>query len=239
MGGCSTADGRKVKWHLLYRSGTMHEMTDEDLAYVRRSGILVACDLRSNSERSRHPNRLSNVADIGYWCRDHDRPPGDLHRLTVAPDSTAERTRQLMRSLYRTLPYEFRDAYREIFRKLDDGKVPLVFNCAAGKDRTGVLAALLLTALGVPRPAVMERYLLTEQFFEQFCVMFMQRRGNKFLNGLRPEVWHPMMRADTTYLDSMFDQLDAAHGSTEGYLRDELGVDAAFSERIRSQLLEN
>jgi len=238
MGGYAAADGRTVRWKRLYRSGAMHDMTDEDLGYVRRSGILIACDLRSNSERARHPNRLSVVADIEYWCRDHDRRPGDLHRLVLAPDSTASRTSGLMRALYRTLPYEFRDTYAEIFRKLRDGRLPLVFNCAAGKDRTGVLAALVLSALGVPRSVIMQDYLLTENVFEQCCNMLLERRGIAAFAGLSPEVWHPMLRADRSYLNAMFNQLESGHGTAEGYLRDELGVDAAFAESLRSQLLE-
>ena len=116
---------------------------------------------------------------------------------------------------------------------------PLVFNCAAGKDRTGVLAALLLTALGVSRQSVMDDYLLTERFFDRCCGMFMERRGNASFVGLPSEAWHPMLRADSAYLTAMFDQFDSAHGSTEGYLRDELGVDLAFMERLRSRMLED
>jgi protein-tyrosine phosphatase len=238
MGGYPTMDGRRVKWNRLYRSGTTHAMTNEDLQYVFASGIRYACDLRSNSERNHQPSRLSGIADIEYWFRDHDRPPGDLSRLIKESSASPERTRERMRMLYRDLPYEFRDAYRELFVKLANGQMPLVFNCTAGKDRTGVAAALVLTALGVPRESVLEDYLLTEQFHEQCCEMILRGRSAAYFGGIAREIWEPMMRADSDYLDAMFDQLNAAHGSAVCYLSEELGVDEAMVGRLRSQLLE-
>ena len=214
-------------------------MTEADLRYMESIGLVMACDLRSNSERRNQPNRLSGVPSVEYWSRDHDRPPGDLQRLVLAPDSTAERTRELMRSLYRSLPFEFQHAYRAIFLLIAACRVPLVFNCAAGKDRTGVMAALLLTALGVPRAMVMADYLLTEAFFEQCCNLFLERRGRTRVVGMSDTVWHPMLRADASYLDAMFCHIESLHGSTEAYLRDALGVDRALTAQLRERLLED
>jgi protein-tyrosine phosphatase len=238
MGGYPTRDGRRVKWKRLYRSGTTHALTGEDVEYVLTSGIRHAYDLRSNSERDGYPSRLSGIAGIEYWFHDSDRPPGDLSRLIKQPDARPGRTRELMLSLYRDLPYKLRDTYRTLFLKLAAGHLPLIFNCTAGKDRTGVAAALVLSALGVPPSFVHEDYLLTEQFFEQCCRMHQGKNAASPFGGMAREVWEPMMRADSAYLAAMFDQLHAAHGSTEAYLSDELGIDNATIERLRSELLQ-
>jgi len=78
VGGYPTIDGRRVKWNQLYRSGTTHAMTDEDLQYVFARGIRYACDLRSNSERHHQPGRLSGIANI-------ERPAGGrrVSRVTI------------------------------------------------------------------------------------------------------------------------------------------------------------
>jgi len=114
----------------------------------------------------------------------------------------------------------------------------MVFNCTAGKDRTGVAAALVLTALGVPRRVIHEDYLLTERFYDRCCDVMMKDGGNRFFDGVDRQLWEPMMRAEDAYLDAMFDRLDAAHGSAERYLRDELGMSAGMIDRLRSHLLE-
>jgi protein-tyrosine phosphatase len=241
LGGYRTADGRTIRWNRLYRSGTTHRMTSGDLLEVAARGIRYAFDLRSNSERKRHPNLLRGIAAMDYRFRDHERLPGDLlglMQLLRQAGARPEGSRAVMLSLYRGLPYEFRDAYRDLFNHLAEGHLPLVFNCSAGKDRTGVAAALVLTALGVPREVIAADYLLTERFFDPCCELMLQDGGYTYFAGVERVLWEPIMRADRAYLDAMFDQLTAAHGSADAYLADELQIDAAMLDRIRSHLLE-
>jgi len=238
LGGYATNDGRAIRWNRLYRSGTTHRMTSGDLQHIVSRGIRYACDLRSNSERRHYRNRLNDVPDIEYWCHDHDRLPGDLGRLIRQPNARPEHSRAVMLAVYRELPYDFRGAYRELFTRLSNGQLPMVFNCTAGKDRTGVAAALVLTALGVPRRIIREDYLLSELFYDQCCDVMVNDGGNRFFGGVDRQLWEPMMRAESAYLDAMFDQLDAVHGSADRYLCDELGMHAGMIERLRSHLLE-
>lgn len=238
LGGYRAADGRTVRWNCVYRSGTTHALTPADVARLGLQGIRSAYDLRSNNERREQPNRLRDIADLAYRYRDHDHLPGDIRRLLKSPDVRTEQTHEVMIGVYRTLPYEFADAFRALFQLLADGEVPLVFNCTAGKDRTGVAAALLLTALGIPRDAVLEDYLLTAQFFDQSCEMILKPGGAPLFGSLDRAVWEPLMRVHPQYLDAMFEQLLTTHGAVEGYLRDQLGMDAEHRERLKSQLLE-
>jgi len=132
MGGYRVAAGRTVRWNTLYRSGTTHAMTADDIAQLATKGIRYAYDLRSNTERREYPNRLTEIANLAYRYRDHDRIPGDIKRLLASPGVCAKDARQLMISVYRQLPYDFRDAYRSLFQHLVAGNLPLVFNCTAG-----------------------------------------------------------------------------------------------------------
>lgn len=238
LGGYRSADGRTVRWHCVYRSGTTHALTVGDIARLGAQGIRYAYDLRSNQERREQPNRLRDIANLEYRFRDHDHLPGDIRRLLKSPEARAEHSHQVMLDVYRTLPFEFADAFRILFRHIADGDIPLVFNCTAGKDRTGVAAALMLTALGVPRETVFEDYLLTEQFFEQSCKLILRERAMPMLATLDRAIWEPLMRVHPEYLEATFEQLASSHGSVEGYLRDQLGLDAAQLESLRSRLLE-
>jgi protein-tyrosine phosphatase len=237
MGGYLAADGRCVRWGELFRSGTTHAMTAADVASLSARGIRFAYDLRSNKERRDYPNRLREIANLDYRFRDHDQLPGDIRRLLRSPDVAAENSHRMMLDVYRKLPYEFADAFTALFRLLLNGDLPLVFNCTAGKDRTGAAAALVLTALGVQRDVVMEDYLLTGQFFERSCEMIL-KEGGPFLASIPKAIWEPLMRVHPDYLNSMFEQLEASHGSVSGYMRDLLGVDQADIEKLRANLLE-
>lgn len=238
LGGYATVDGRSVRWNSLYRSGTTHAMTQEDLAHLGVRGIRYAYDLRSKAERRQYPNKLNGVADIEYRFLDHDQRHGDIARYIEAGFKGPEQTRELMFSLYKKFPYDFRDAYRALFVHLANGDLPLVFNCTAGKDRTGVAAALILTALGVPRETVVDDYVLTEQFLERNSELILRGNGDALFAGVGREIWEPLMRADAAYLQVMFDQLTSAHGSVDQYLEEELGVTDEAMARIRRNLLD-
>ncbi len=238
LGGYSAADGRCVRWKTLYRSGTTHAMTREDVAALESCGIRYAYDFRSNNERRHYPTRLTDIAQVTYRFRDHDRLPGDIKRLLSSPDAHADRSRALMIAAYRQLPYEFADAFRSLFQYLSNGDLPLVFNCTAGKDRTGVAAALVLSALGVSRETILEDYMLTGQFFEQSCDMMRVTGGAGLFSKVDREVWEPLMRVDPDYLHAMFDQLHESHGSVERYLNAQLGIEEQSIDRLRVNLLD-
>jgi protein-tyrosine phosphatase len=234
LGGYRTCDGRRLRWRRLFRSGLMSEFTADDLERIKSLDIRFICDLRSNPERASRPTRWPNLNAINRWWRDHEGSTGDVVRALSVPHASAQSMRELMIEAYRTLPYEQADSYRELFRAIADGELPLVFHCSAGKDRTGIAAALLLSALGVPRDTVIDDYLLTERFFEGTCRLA-ETHG---FNQIDPVIWEPLMRAEHAYLDAMFGALEQRHGSVDGYLVEILGVDAVLKQRMAQQLLD-
>ncbi len=238
LGGYAAQDGRTVRWNTLFRSGTTHAMTTRDIAALEALRVRYAYDLRSNRERSSRPTRLTAVAQLEVRYLEHEHLPGDLQEALKSPRTGPQHSRQLMISLYRELPDQFTAAYRALFHHIAEGDLPLVFNCTAGKDRTGVAAALLLSALGVSREQIFEDYMLTEQFFERSCEMILADARALMLKDMDRAVWEPLMRVDPDYLNAMFDALTVKYGSVEHYLRERLGVDEARLARIREYLLE-
>ena len=226
-----------MRWNRLYRSGTMHAMTKEDLAFISDRGIRHVYDLRSSTERRDFPSPLHGCLDIEYSFSNHDQSTGDITKLLKGPETQPEHSRDAMMALYRVLPYEFRDAYQELFYHLAEGDLPLVFNCAAGKDRTGVAAALVLTALGVPREIIIEDYLITDEFFDRSCEIVLSGSHAEFFSGVDRKVWEPLLRADAAYLHVMFDELTINHGSVDLYLSKVLGINSRILSEMESNLL--
>jgi protein-tyrosine phosphatase len=237
LGGYPAADHRFVKWRTLYRSGTSHALTAQDVERLSAAGIRFAFDLRSNKERTAQPNQLTKIVGLQYHYRDHGHIAGDIRRLIESPGVLPQHARDLMISVYRELPFDFRESFRHLFQLLEQGHLPLVFNCAAGKDRTGIAAALVLTALGVPRDVILEDYMLTEHCFDRSCELLLGNYLGLFAQVDRA-VWEPLMRVHPDYLNAMFDQLSKSHGSVANYLAQDLGVDGEFTKRLRDRLLE-
>ena len=95
---------------------------------------------------------------------------------------------------------------------------------------------MILSILEVPPSAILEDYLLTEQYFERSCDMFLDEYQSLFA-GVAREVWEPLMRADADYLQAMLERLEAEHGSVVDYARSELGLSEGALARIRSNLI--
>lgn len=236
MGGYATADGRVVRHGVLFRSGTMSMLTEADERHLAGLGIATVCDLRRPGERHRDPTRWCGPAGAFYWSRDYEETSGVLGELLHGSAPTAEGVRARMMALYPEILVDHMPSYRFLFERLLGGHVPLLFNCSAGKDRTGVGAALILAVLGVPRETIVEDYLLTND-----CADFsrMMKPGDPAIERYRAvgeEVLEPLLAADTDYLEAMFDSLDRDHGGLDAYLRG-IGVDEPATARLRDLLL--
>jgi protein-tyrosine phosphatase len=237
MGGYATEDGRTVKRGVLFRSGVMSLLTEADEAHLASLGIATVCDLRRPGERRREPTRWCEPAGVFYWSRDYSESSGVLTELMRGAMPTADAVHQMMVDLYPEILVDHRLSYRFLFERLAAGHVPLLFNCSAGKDRTGVGAALILSVLGVPRDTIVEDYLLTNRFADFGRIM--ARGGDDYerYTKIDPAVIRPLLAADASYLDAMFASLDRDHGGIDAYLA-EIGVDGDVKTRLRGLLLD-
>jgi len=238
LGGYRTVDGKQVRWGVLYRSGNPANLTAADFGYLARLGIRSVCDLRTNAERKSEPNRWAQTQAIAYWTRDYAVSSANLDSLVANEYTKPEEVKASMADVYRKLPFDQAPGYREIFRQLATGDVPLAFNCTAGKDRTGVGAALILSALGVPRETVLADYALSDK-----VVDYRKIYSGEKLAALGPMAKLPvqsldaLFASDPEYLRATFAAIEGKYGSVDVYLRRELGLDESQLEAIRRKLL--
>ncbi|MDB5968703.1 MAG: protein tyrosine/serine phosphatase [Hydrocarboniphaga sp.] len=236
LGGYLTVDGRRVRWGRLYRSGSMAGLTQADCEYLSGLGIRLICDLRTSSEREAMPSPWRDADGRRYWSRDYAMSFGDLRGLLKSSPPTAEQVRETMLSAYRQLPFEQAPAYRELLKRLAGGELPMVFNCTAGKDRTGIIAALILDVLGVPREVILDDYALTNELLAGH--RFSSGGKPSLLSHLSPDVIRAVMGSDPAYLRTAFAVIEERHGCIAHYLRDVLDIGEQDLNSIRRELLE-
>jgi protein-tyrosine phosphatase len=238
MGGYAAASGRHTRWRTLYRSGYMSHVDDEDGALLRSLGIATICDFRANGERERRPTRWHENHPTELWSRDYDFSAGALDQVIERADLTASEMQASMINLYRELPFEQAPSYAATFARIAEGKVPLVFNCSAGKDRTGLAAALLLTLIGVREETVLADYLLTNETIDGLIAYMRHEPRYSEMMRDRPEAAQPLLRAEAKYLETAFAAITAQTGSVENYFRTVLGLGADAQAEIRVRLLD-
>jgi protein-tyrosine phosphatase len=237
VGGYRTADGRKVMWGKLYRSASVGRYTAEDQALIRALSVGSIIDLRSTRERQTDKSPWMQDAGVGYWTRDYDLSGGNLGALFAkGAKIDAATMRGAMIEGYRGFPKEQAASYRMLFDRLLHSDKAVIVNCTAGKDRTGLATALVLSALGVPRDTIMRDYLLSNSALDMDALR--ADAGLKAAAAALPaDVIQLLLDVEPAYLDAAFDQIDKDYGSVENYLKRELGVDRAAIQRLRQRML--
>jgi protein-tyrosine phosphatase len=237
MGGYLTMDGRRIKHGMLYRSGTMAFVSADARAQLISLGIKTICDLRRPNERRAQPTTWHEETPTRYWSRDYEETSGVLADVVRHGSPTAESMYSAMISVYRALPHDHAPAYQFLFDQLVAGEVPLLFNCAAGKDRTGLAAALVLHALGVPRETIFADYMLTNS--ADFSWMLGRNEGAlQKLADRAPDVCAVLLSANENFLTAAFEEMDDRHGGIDRYLAEVLGVDGIAKQRLRMVLTD-
>ena len=234
IGGYAAADGRHVRWGLIYRSGASVMLTPDDLAKVNALGLRNMVDLRSDEERVLAPTRIDGVAysAVGY----------SMAALMSGMNGGAV---QNGAAVYRGFPKMLAPQLRIVFDLLKRGQGPIEYNCSAGQDRTGFTTALILSALGVPRETIIEDYHLSTTYrqplYEMPHIDLARYPGNavaqmfgRFQDDPAMRVARPLKEADgTPFLKGAFDEIEAKWGSVDAYLEQEIGVSAADRAELR------
>lgn len=241
LGGYRTTDGRYVRWGVLFRSNDLADFTDNDIDYLSEIDIRLQCDLRSESERARRPNRAlqTPAPEILEY---------PIHQVSMNPDEIQEaiRTgtiasigiRQIMLSTYRSFPGKQIDYWANIFDRLEDpSNLPFLVHCTAGKDRTGFISALLLLALGVPEDVVYEDYMATNSYRAAYNSMVLRWAPVYSLFRTSREDLLPLLDARREYLEASLQEIKNRWGSVDVYLESALGLTPEKREALRENLL--
>jgi protein-tyrosine phosphatase len=225
----------------LLRSGHHARATDADPARLEELEVEVLVDLRRRAERTVQPNRLP-PGFRGRIIESGDTDEGEAPHVTFlrTTDLTEESVRGFMLETYRGLAFEPRhvDLFSRYFQALAQSQGAVLIHCAAGKDRTGVLAALTHALLGVHSDDLMADYLLTNEAAR--------------LDARAPEIAEVIARTygrepslvavraflgvEPGFLQAAFAEIQARYGSVETYLDDVLGVDSDLRDRIADRL---
>ena len=217
LGGYQAADGKKVAWGLVYRSGDLHNLTEADQKLLEARNIKTIVDFRMPEEIAKAPHaHLATVARTVALPIEY----GNILNLENAKTSTPE---MMMMELNRSLAAEAQEQYRAFFRLLAEPEnAPLLFNCSCGKDRAGFAAALFLASLGVDRETILDDFMLSADGV---------REKYADIVAAKPAL-APILTVKREYLEAAFETIDTRYGGLDPYLREILGVDIALMRSL-------
>lgn len=237
VGGVETADGRIVKTGMLFRSDELSRITERDLAKLHELGIKLVCDLRSPGEIKRrgraHAIEVVQIPLSENEAGNRKQLLGFLFGKTGADDF-----RDFSRRTYNHIAFEQTARIREVFTLLaEEGHLPAVIHCQAGKDRTGYIVALILLSLGVPYERVLADYLRTNDQYEPRLAKLIRVMRIATLARVSEQRIRLVLMAHPEFLDEVHDRIIKTHGSVAAYLREACGVEPATLDTLKRRLL--
>jgi protein-tyrosine phosphatase len=217
LGGYPTVDGRETRWRTLFRADGLYRLTPDDAEHVVGLGVRTVIDLRTDNE-VKHRGRFP-VADhdVAY----HHLPIIDAtwgETSTLETDDTVE----FLVWAYREMLAEASPRFADAMTLLADRDVPpAVFHCAAGKDRTGILSALVLGSVGVPDDIIAADYGLTERAMQRLIVWAKEHQPE--LADVYAKMPARFAAADPRAMKVILSDISTKHGTVRNFVR-EIGV---------------
>jgi protein-tyrosine phosphatase len=238
LGGYETADGRRLKWGQVFRSGHLARVTEEDKRLLKRMGIKMICDFRTPGEMEAQPDWLPEDGSTTYLhypiVHGEFDPVAAMESMHKGDISWL--TEDFMIKRYIQKIDEFPKVWGEILKILTDpDNRPMVFHCTAGKDRAGACAALILLALGVPEDTVIYDHGLSNVYIADALEKINERIRKM---GVDPEKVAPYFTAPRNAIIAFVDNIRKSYGSASEYLMTKAGVNKETLELLKKELLD-
>lgn len=239
LGGWQAADGRTVRHGLLFRGSALADLSDEQRDRVHALGLRFVLDLRAPGEcvdRADYvPGGAEYVRISGMYDAHGDEvdfSPAGITRMLSQIEANPER---FMMDLYTSMAFG-NPAVHALVERFRAGQAPLYFHCTAGKDRTGVCAAMLLMLLGMDDDAIVEEFLLTNDYRAQIINNPPSTMPDGF-EFVDPDEWAQMNGVTEQDLRAVFAAIDERYATREAYFADEFGIDATSLAELRNRYL--
>jgi protein-tyrosine phosphatase len=227
LGGYVGHEGRPVQWRKIFRSDHLASLDAHDLKQLQSLEIARAFDFRGVLE-----SQAQSYAWPGIQRHSLSIEPTVVQRLQAKHSSgqplSAADALDAMQTTYRDFVKSDSHRFSELFEHLLAKPEPLLFHCTAGKDRTGLAAALVLSALGVNEKDIWQDYLLTNQLY---------KRNNTGASTLSPDVMKIVWEVQESFLKASLDVIQQDHGGMHNYLSKQLKLSPAALQKLRAVYL--
>lgn len=242
VGGLPAGPGARLRRGLIWRSAGLDRLTQADCEVILDLGIRTIADLRTESERLLFPtpSALADHVRILTWTSEAEAE--SRHANAAWRDMPLDELRATMVLAYPRIADGHRPHAKGLIQAIADGGAPALVHCTAGKDRTGVLVALLLDLVGVPRDLILDDYELTGAHLRKAWVNLEGVVGvggqASWMAGLKDEARDLVLGVERAYLLAALAAIDDRFGSIEAFAIQGLGLSDKTLEALRSRLLE-
>ena len=237
LGGYKTADGKSVKWGVLFRSDKLSDISLEDQKYLKNLGIQRIVDFRSKAEKTEDPDKIPDgmtyiempiEVDGAMRTKIEAILKGEINRNVK--DFLIEANEEFIKN--------YSHIYSKFLKDLAKEQKPTMFHCTAGKDRAGIAAAITLIAIGVSKEDAINDYMKTNEYTAERIDEMISKIELMSLYQTDGELLRPLLGVEREYLEAAFKAAENEYGSIENYIRSGLNISEKEIQQLRSFLLE-
>lgn len=246
LGGYETTDGAIIVHGLLYRSNQLSPISPDDMMKFAELNLKNDYDLRTETERTPSPDQLPEGVNNIWLDVLKDAKGSAPTNLLALLQNPEEGNKELgdgkIEAVFIKSYRDFvslssaKTAYHELFTSLaDKNKLPALFHCTTGKDRTGWAAAALLNLLDIPKETIMKDYLRSNEYI----LPLYKGVIDAFVDGGgEPNIPQAIFGIKEEYLEASFDEMETKYGSIENYFSEALGINATTQKALRNIYLK-
>lgn len=221
LGGLPAMDGRQTAWHRFLRAGQLAGLTAGDRNMLLSYGVKTVIDLRSASETATHPDCPELLKHVGYYhipFMEADLSPQGQANMDDFPQDLGVMYLELLKK---------KEVIRQLFTQMEQAPEGcILFHCTAGKDRTGVLALMLLMLAGADRQDCLANYIQS----------YIHLTRNGHFSQLSQSGYHRLFRSDAEDIAAPYDYIESFPQGIRGYLAD-CGVSGSCMDHVKERCL--
>lgn len=249
MGGIPSADGRKIKAGRLLRSGRLYNLPEKTKAALKKMHIDTVIDMRTPKEIEEHPPTVLDGAAYYYFPLTTTATSEIIYGKSMAKIQLAQSKRikkefgnaqNYMHEMYKILVFDpvSQEKLKKIFRFFIEEENCLLFHCNSGTDRTGIVAMLLESVLGVDKKTIVEDYMASRR------IQLRRRTFQKIILALLPvrlcfkKLLFAMMLPKPQYILQLMEDIEERYGTVTDYVKNILGVTDQETELLKNKYLE-
>ena len=236
IGGLKTKDGKTVKKGQVFRSSKLTTLTNQDIETLKDLGITKVIDLRSNSELDKEPENLpSQFKYLHRRVGKDDLDVNAFQKKFISGYWNGESFTQYMIEGNRQMITEGDFHFPNILRDIANNPGATVYHCAGGKDRTGVITAVLLKLLHVPNESIINDYLSTNIQQKEHYRLKEKKLKEYSKNSLDPKIYEAQ-KAHRAYIVEALNTIDDTYGGIENYFYNHLKLDSTTYKKLKNKL---
>ena len=240
IGGLKTKDGKTVRWGKIYRSDNLSQLETNDFSKFNNMHIKTVYDLRTDHEIKGKEDHLPENVQYKHTptVEDQEGEIAKLRAKVINGEITDKQATEQTVKFYEDAVTVNVKSLSEIIRQITDSNEPVLYHCSAGKDRTGIVSALILSILNVDRKTIVDEYMLSNYYRKAKTEKMLGKA--KLAKIIKPKMdlkaIEVFMTVDEKFINATFNAIDKEYGGIDKFIQNQLGIDQQARKQIVARL---